>query len=323
MDLDYLSMQNSELVTIICIAFNHEKWIEETLESVKEQDYFQRELFIVDNGSKDGTSEKIRNWVNENSTQLSVHTIFLPEQKGYCALFNEILAQAKGNYVIDLSGDDVLFPDHLSTSIKTLQNAPFAAFCFSDAYILDDRQEVATFYQRNTAGELIEEIELSNIYETLIHRSYICAPTIVFHTEILRKEGGYDETLFYEDFDIQVRLARNYPVIYSDHIGVLKRKHAGSMSAKQYKRYTSQMLPSTVKVCNKIEEMNIFPEENRALGKRVMYELKHALGSGNFNAAKELVEIGNRLGLVSLRFKIFKFWANKEWDISWLYEWVT
>ena len=316
-------MENSDLVTIICIAFNHENWVEETLESVKEQEYHQRELFIVDNGSKDGTAEKIKNWVNQNASQLSVHTLFLDEPKGYCSLFNEILTQAKGNYLVDLSGDDVLFPDHLSTSVRELQKAPFAAFCFSDAYILDDRQEVTSFYPRDSAGELSEEIELSNIYETLIHRSYICAPTMVFHTEILRKEGGYDETLYYEDFDIQVRLARRHPVVFSDHIGVLKRKHGKSMSASQYKRYSSQMLPSTVKVCNKIEGMNIYPEENKALGKRVQYELKHALGSGNFESAKELVALGDRLGMKGIRFKAFKYWARKGWDFSWLYEMVS
>ena len=313
-------MSFGDLATIICIAYNQEEWIEETLESVREQDYNFRELFVVDNGSQDKTAEKIQAWVNQNSTQLSVHTILLKEPKPYCRLFNEVLNKSKGRFIVDLSGDDVLFPDHISQSVRALQQAHYAAFSFSDAYLLDGRAEITTFYKRNTAGELVDEIELSNLYEVLIRKNFICSPTVVFKAEILKKEGGYDESLYYEDFDIQIRLARKYPVIFSDHIGVLKRKHGSSMSASQYRRYDSPMLPSTVRVCSKIETLNTFPEENKALGKRVMHELKHAVWSANFDPAQELVEMGKRIGLKGLRFKFYSLWAKKEWDISWLYE---
>ncbi|SEG07546.1 glycosyltransferase [Algoriphagus boritolerans] len=312
-------MDNTDLVTVICIAFNHEEWIEETLESVRSQDYYAKELIIVDNGSTDKTAEKIRNWVNESSGLLSVVPVFYEEMQPYCQLFNQILAEAKGHYVIDLSGDDVLYPDHLSHSLEVLKMAPFAAFVFSDAYIMDQMGEVRTFYKRNNAGQLIEEIELSNIYETLIRRNFICSPTLVFNKAILIKEGGYDESLYYEDFDIQVRLSRNHPVVFSDHIGVLKRKHSRSMSALQYQVYQSKMLPSTVKVCSKIRGMNIYPEENKALKKRILYELKHALWSANFGPARELVVLGEEIGMKGLKFWIYKLWAKKGWDLSWMY----
>lgn len=316
-------MDVADRVTVVCIAYNHEQWIEETLESVRLQDYYAKELIIVDNGSTDETAEKIRHWVNQSSGQLSVQTVFHKEMQPYCQLFNQILANIDSQYLVDLSGDDVLYPDHLSSSIRELQLAPFAGFVFSDAYILDQMGEVKTFYKRDLSGELTEEIEVSNIYVTLIQRSFICSPTVVFNTAILRKEGGYDESLYYEDFDILVRLARSHPVVFSDHIGVLKRKHNNSMSSGQYLRYQSKMLPSTVKVCSKIQQMNIYPEENKALGIRILYELKHALWSGNFESARELVKMGEGLGLKGINFRIYKLWAKKGWDISWLYVKLT
>lgn len=316
-------MDVADQVTVVCIAYNHQQWIEETLESVRMQDYYAKELIVVDNGSTDETAEKIRNWVNQSSGQMTVQTIFHKEVQPYCQLFNQILANINSQFLIDLSGDDVLYPDHLSASVQELQLAPFAGFVFSDAYILDQKGEVKTFYKRNNAGELAEEIEVNNIYQTLIHRNFICSPTVVFRTAILRKEGGYDETLYYEDFDILVRLTRNHPVVFSDHIGVLKRKHANSMSSAQYHRYQSKMLPSTVKVCSKIQQMNLYPEENKALGVRIIYELKHALWSANFEPALELVKMGESLGLKGLVFRFYKLWAKKGWDISWLYVKLT
>jgi glycosyltransferase involved in cell wall biosynthesis len=316
-------MKDSEKVTLICIAHNHEKWIVETLESVKQQDYYSKELIIIDNGSTDQTLSKIKDWIDRRSDHLSVQLHHFEKPVPYCKLFNQFLIHTTGQYLVDLSGDDLLYPEHLTTSIAELRNAPYAAFVFSDAYLLDEKSQVKTFYKRNSAGELKEEIELSNLYETLIKRNFICSPTMVFNAVILRKEGGYDETLYYEDFDIQLRLARKYPVVFSDHIGVLKRIHGDSMSAMQYQRYQSNMLPSTARVCSKIYQMNLYAEENKALADRILYELKHALWSANFDPANELVRVGENLGIRGPLFAFYKTWARKGWDISWLYHKLT
>jgi len=316
-------MKVTDRVTVICIAFNHEKWIEETLESVRLQDYYSKELIIIDNGSTDNTPEIIRKWVSQRSGNMSVQTLFYGQEQPYCSLFNESLKTLASQYVVDLSGDDVLYPDHLFRSIEQLKRAPFAAFVFSDAYILSPEGEIKTFYKRDSAGELTEEIAQGELYETLIEHNYICSPTIVFNAKILEKEGGYDSKLYYEDFDIQLRLSRKHPVVYSDHIGVLKRQHPKSLSSGQYQRYKSKMLPSTLLVCQKIKDMNVNQEEDRALGKRILYELKHALWSANFEPAQGFVKLGEEIGLKGLEFTFYKFWLKKRYDFSWLYLQIT
>ena len=316
-------MITSDRIAVICIAYNHQDWIEETLESVKMQDYYSKELIIVDNGSEDNTKEIIKKWVNQSSGMLSVQTVFYNEIQPYCQLFNESLSKANSQFILDLSGDDVLYPDHLSKSIEVLKKGPNAAFVFSDAYILEPEGVVNTFYKRSNSGELEEEIELGTLYETLIKSNKICSPTIVFNAPILIREGGYDSSLYYEDFDIQLRLARKYPILFSDHIGVLKRKHSSSLSASQYQRYQSKMLPSTVAVCRKIQQMNRQESENKALGLRILYELKHALWSANFQSAEDLISIGDEIGLKGIKLMLYKFWVKKRLDISWLYVKIT
>lgn len=312
-------MTVSDRVSIICITYNHEKWIEETLESVRLQDYYSKDLIIIDNGSTDSTPDIIRRWASQRVGSMSVQTIFKTEEMPYCSLFNENLATIFSQYVVDLSGDDVLYPDHLSNSIAQLKKAPYVAFVYSDAYILSNEGEIKTFYKRNSSGELTEEVIQGELYETLIERNYICSPTIVFNAKFLEKEGGYDSGLHYEDFDIQLRLARKYPVIFSDHIGVLKREHLKSLSSGQYQRYKSSMLPSTLIVCQKVKAMNIHSEEDIALGKRILHELKHALWSANFDPAVGFVKLGEEVGLNGIRFAIYKFWLKKRYDFSWLY----
>lgn len=312
-------METSQRATVICIAYNHEKWIEDALESVRLQDYPHTELIVVDNASTDTTADKIRHWVDRFSGLMSIRSVFLEEKQAYCQLFNQMLARAQGGFVVDLAGDDMLYPAHLSTSIQELTQDPKAAFVFSDAHVLDQSGQLKSFYKRDRSGNLMDFIDLKDIYVTLIRRSFICSPTVVFRGAILKKEGGYDESLFFEDFDILIRLSRKYSVCFSNHTGILKRKHAASMSAGQYLPHRSQMLPSTAKICSKIHQMNIHSIENEALKVRILYELKHALWSANFEPARELVKLGDKLAIKSFLFRFYRVWAEREWDISPIY----
>lgn len=316
-------MEKQKKVTVICIAFNHEDWIVEALESVAMQDYYAKELIIIDNGSSDQTPKMIQDWVNSFTGLFPVKTIFNEDPKPYCSVFNSAFFETDGDYVVDLAGDDVLYPDHLSLSIKQLNKDSKAAFCFSDAYLLSSSGAIRTFYKRNAFSELMEEIEVGNLYETLLRSTAICAATMVFNAKILKKEGGYDENLFYEDFDIQIRLIRKYPVVFSDHVGVLKRLHPRSMSAQQYQRYISRMLPSTVKVCEKALILNQTEGENKALKERVLFELKHAMWSANFLAAAKLIDLAEKLHTKSIKLSLYKWWLKTRLDISWLYVHLT
>jgi hypothetical protein len=79
------------------------------------------------------------------------------------------------------------------------------------------------------------------------------------------------------------------------------------------------MLPSTLIVCQKIKKMNENEAENKALGKRILFELKHALWSANFEVAKGFVDLGKEINLKNPLFEIYKVWLRSKIDISWLY----
>ena len=92
-----------------------------------------------------------------------------------------------------------------------------------------------------------------------------------------------------------------------------------AFSENQYKPKNSPMLPSTLKVCYKIEKMNRSVIENQALFKRIIFESKHALWSANFEVAEKLLDIGKRLGGKGIEFRIYKIWAKWKMDLSRIY----
>ena len=97
-------MQDKSLVTIICLCYNQEEFVLESLESVISQDYNQIELIIVDDCSTDNSKIVIENWLlNFPQIQFIANNTNLGNTKS----FNKALKLAKGKYIIDLAADDV------------------------------------------------------------------------------------------------------------------------------------------------------------------------------------------------------------------------
>lgn len=310
---------NHPLVSIICTCYNQGAYIEEALDAVITQSYEAIELIIIDNGSKDHSVEVIRNWVGLNPDK-EIGTVFNFPSINYCKAFNQGLQKAKGKYIIDLAGDDLLLPDHVKTAVNTLESGTAGVY-FSNAFL--DREKQGTpdvFYSVGKEERVLKEVLSGDIYRHVVQKHFLCAATMVFRAEILKKEGGYDEELSYEDFDILVRLARRYEFVFNGNIGVKKRILKTSFSANQYRIKNCVMLPSTLKVCRKIQAMNRSLQENQALQWRVMYETKHALASANFDIAARFLDLAKEIGTSGFRYHLFRLWGKTRLDLSYLYK---
>lgn len=309
------------MVSVILTAYNHEKYIKPALESIRKHTYRPMECIVVDNGSTDKTANRIIDWKNKHpDLPFDFQFIFRkPGEMGYCASFNDAFSLANGDYFIDMSADDLLLEDHLGRSVEQLKQNIKAACCFSDIWLLDEKGNKKTFYKRDKEGTLLQKIKIGNLYKDIVARYILPSASLVFDANAFRKEGGYDEYLSYEDFDIMVRLSRNYQFVFSNHIGITKRIHQKAYSNSQYQPRESKMLQSTLEICQKIKKMNIRPKEDRALLERVLHELKHALWSGNFEVARGFLVLAEELQAKGIKLGWYKYWSKMEWDFSGLY----
>lgn len=263
-------------VAVICLCYNHEAYVKETLESVVQQTYKDWELIIVDDASEDNSTEEIAEFIHEHSSY-PIRSIFNKQNSGNCKAFNKALALTDANYIIDLAADDILLPERLAEGIKNMEKTPEVAINFSNAsYINASGNFLNVHYAVNGMGEAIEQVPSGNVFEDVIRRYFICSPTMMYRGSYLRKAGGYDENLAYEDFDLKIRLARFYPFSYTDKILVQKRVLPTSMSQTQYRRGNKQ-LNSTYIICKKIYSLVQNKEEKLALLSRIAYEAKQAL----------------------------------------------
>lgn len=104
------------IVSFIVTSFNYEKYIGETLESIKEQTYQNFEIIVVDDCSEDNSICVVEKFMNENK---SIKTTLIKHERnfGQLAAFQSGLKSAQGQFVSFIDSDDVLMKDFAETLI--------------------------------------------------------------------------------------------------------------------------------------------------------------------------------------------------------------
>ncbi|WP_114750167.1 glycosyltransferase family 2 protein [Pleomorphovibrio marinus] len=309
---------DNPLVTVICTCYNHADYVFDSLNSVVNQCYSPLELIIIDNASSDNSREVIQNWLWLHDYVKPLHVFFHEEPLGYCSSFNKALFSSTGKYVVDLAADDILLQEHITKAVHALEKSHSGAY-FCNALLKGTNGDQKYFYKVGEDGKALEAVPQGDMYEILVRRYALCSATLVFRSMALKKMGGYDESLSYEDFDVMVRMARSHRFVYGDWVGVEKRILPQSYSSTQYQARHSVMLPSTYMVCRKIQLINRSAKEQKALLERVMHESKHALASANFETAGKLLELARELNANNLRYWFYLFWQASKVDLSFFY----
>lgn len=275
---------NKSRVTIICVCYNHARFVQQALESAIRQDYPNVELIVIDDASTDNSVEIITKWIGERNITFLQNE----ENLGYCKTFNRALAVSQGEYIIDLSGDDELKPNRVTSGVEILtRKGATYGVTFSDADYIDEQ---GNFLSRHSDRFAHTQIPSGDIYKEVITRYFICSPTLMFIREVIEELNGYDEALTYEDFDFWIRAARKFKFIYVPEPLVRKRRVPNSLGQMQFKLRSSHAL-TTLRVCEKIQLLNRTAEEGKALDNRIWYELGSNLKLLNLNTAWKFLRL--------------------------------
>ena len=273
---------DSELVSIVCLCHNQAPFVMDAIESVVNQTHPNIELIIVDDGSTDGSKSVIQNFIDIHK---DVSFIDIPASIGNCAAFNRGWRASSGNYLIDLAADDILLENRVEEGVKRLMETN-AGVHFSDAWLMDEGGNVLKRHNERFTHSIPE----GDIYATLVAGYLICPPTMMFTREVIEYLDGYDETLAYEDFDFWIRSSRQFQYAFTDEPLVRKRIVKNSHAQAQNKFWNSHQR-STLKVCQKIADLNRTEREKKALKKRCWHEIRQCIKKGNLILISDYLSI--------------------------------
>jgi len=105
-------------VTIIVAAYNVDKWLEDCLDSIRNQTYQNWECLIINDGSMDNTAEIAKKFCNEDNRFF----LITKENGGLSSVRNAGLERSTGDYVYFVDGDDMLTNECLQICLNNIEN---------------------------------------------------------------------------------------------------------------------------------------------------------------------------------------------------------
>jgi len=131
------------LISVVIPAYNHEKYVEETIRSVIAQDYSPIELIVIDDGSKDSTWSAL-NSLKDECEKRFLRTVFqTQENAGTCITLNRLFSMAQGEFVYLIASDDAMKPQALSRLYDFLAGHPDYVLAVGDNEIIDSESRRA------------------------------------------------------------------------------------------------------------------------------------------------------------------------------------
>jgi glycosyltransferase involved in cell wall biosynthesis len=233
------------LVSAIVLCYNQARFVVECLEAVKAQNYPNLELIVNDDASKDDSVAVIDGWLAKSN--IPHHFLKNKTNQGICRSLNNSLRIAQGKYVSGIAADDVWLPGKLRSQVELLEGLPNrVGVVYSDALQMDESGKLLPerFIQTHRH---FDTMPMGNLHKILWENNFIPPMTTLIRRECFDRVGLYDETLFYEDWDMWLRISSCYEFAYSDQISAKYRLVGTSMVRSQWPRLVDAMCQMCVK----------------------------------------------------------------------------
>lgn len=216
-------------------AFNAERYIGESIESVLSQTYGNFELIIYDDGSTDKTREKILSYSDPR-----IKTIFGEVNKGLIYARNTIAQEARGKYLALLDADDIASPDRFEKQVNFLESTG-VDLCGS-----------AYFTKNEKTGEIKkskQKYSNADLKALLLITSPFCNPTVMGRVEVFQRLPYEEINRHAEDYGFFVQAALNGYIfcnlkerlltyrLHEEQISILKAETAGKIFKKMQALY--------------------------------------------------------------------------------------
>ncbi|AMW28711.1 MULTISPECIES: glycosyltransferase [Arthrospira] len=206
-------------ISIILPAYNAEKTIKETIDSVINQTFKDFELIIINDGSTDRTLDIISS-IDDPRVQ-----VFSYPNSGASVSRNRGFSKASAQYIAFLDADDLWTPDKLELQYAALEADPEASVAYSWTNYIDQYGEfLYPGFHQSYQGDVYSILLVKNFLENGSN------PLITRHA--LSAIGGFDESLKGgQDWDLYLRLAAQYKFVCISQAQILYRISEHSISS--------------------------------------------------------------------------------------------
>lgn len=217
-------MNHLRLISVVIPTYNRTKPTMEAIESVLAQTYENLEIIVIDDGSTDGSSDAIREFVEHKAAcegQTRKVQYFCQANQGSSSARNSGIRHAQGDYIAFLDSDDVWLPEKLEVQLLALEEfRGKASACFTDARCVSKTGlEANTFESFKKGYDQRTGIDHGAMEALASSFCGFWISTLMVEASVIREIGGFQPGLhFVEDRDCYFRLSLVTPLVYVNQI---------------------------------------------------------------------------------------------------------
>ena len=206
------------LVSICIPAYNSEKTIGKTLDSIVNQSYKNIEIIISDNHSTDNTETVVKSY-----EKFGVKYFLNPKRpeeltntSSVVSNFNYVISLAKGEFIAIFHADDIYDKTIIDRQVRFLQDNKTVGSVFTSSYLIDEHDKIL----KTNSGVIPKELNINKIidFDTLLNsiilsEYHLMFPTLTIRSEALFSVGNFNPKESYlSDIEFYLRLARWKPL---------------------------------------------------------------------------------------------------------------
>lgn len=232
------SVVSRPLVSAVIPAYNHERFVQQTLRSLIAQTYPNLEVIILNDGSKDNTLARIQALAPECQGRFRRFVVVDKNNEGVGMTLNQGLSLAAGSYIFHLASDDFVEPDAVATLVMEMDKNPDAGLACGDADFVDEngqcielhrgQRTYTSFVRYMTHGRRgFDPARDFGTYWSLIAGNHVPIG-LLMRKEVYQRTGMYSGNVALEDYDLWLRLAKGHRMVLVDRTLAHYRLHAAN-----------------------------------------------------------------------------------------------
>jgi len=195
---------NTPLVTIVIPAYNEEKVIANTIESTLEINYPNKDIIVVDDGSKDNTLQIARIYQDRGVKVLH------KTNGGKASALNLALTFARGELIAVLDADTLAGKNSLKEIVRVFENEKDIAAVAGNIKVRNKKNWIT----QCQALEYVAGIQIARRAFDLFGAITIVPGALgCFRKSVLIDTGGYDKETMVEDFDTTVKILKSGGIV--------------------------------------------------------------------------------------------------------------
>jgi glycosyltransferase involved in cell wall biosynthesis len=207
---------SSPVISIVMAAFNEEKHINESIDSILKQTYSDFELIIINDGSTDKTEQIIKSFGDKR-------IVYVKNEKNLKLIssLNKGLELARGKYIARMDADDICYPKRLEKQLSFMEANPEVGISGAQLEIFG-----------NSRGFMNYPLDHDSIKLRLLITSCFGNNVVIFRREIFEKYELYfpNGYIHAEDYKCWTNWIKHTKLANLEDALVRYRSHSASVS---------------------------------------------------------------------------------------------